>query len=365
MTHSPWKIQPRTWDIFCDVVDNWGDIGVCWRLCQQLRAQGQLVRLWLNDPSALAWMRTHDDRHHDHAIDIQPWPRDDASPLPQGVVPHEVVIEAFGCQLPNAFLKAMAEQPTPPIWINLEYLSAESHVEKCHGLPSPVLSGPAYGLTKWFYYPGFTQQTGGLLREPNLPMRQQCFDRQAWRMHHVPHMPDRALLISLFCYEPSHLPELLEQCSHGKHHLLITPGRSATATEQALGSNHPSPACQMLPYTDQIGFDEILWGCDVNFVRGEDSWVRALWAGRPFIWQAYPQHDDAHHAKIAAFLDWLDAPETLRYYHRVWNGITDGLLPELTPALITEWTPYFMASRERLLAQSDLVSGLLAFVEGR
>ena len=109
----------------------------------------------------------------------------------------------------------------------------------------------------------------------------------------------------------------------------------------------------------------MLWACDVNFVRGEDSWVRAIWADRPFIWQIYPQQDQAHHAKLEAFLDWLDAPDSLRDYHRLWNDITLGKLPDLTPTLLAQWQPCFSAARQRLIEQTDLVSGLLAFIKNQ
>ena len=46
----------RSWDIFCQVIDNFGDIGVCWRLAADLAARGHQVRLWVDDASALHWM---------------------------------------------------------------------------------------------------------------------------------------------------------------------------------------------------------------------------------------------------------------------------------------------------------------------
>ena len=64
--------------------------------------------------------------------------------------PGDVVIEAFGCEIPEAFIAAIAqktnEHKSRLVWINLEYLSAESYVERCHALPSPVLQGPAAGF---------------------------------------------------------------------------------------------------------------------------------------------------------------------------------------------------------------------------
>ena len=38
------------WDVFCRVIDNFGDIGVCWRLARQLAGDFALhVRLWVDD----------------------------------------------------------------------------------------------------------------------------------------------------------------------------------------------------------------------------------------------------------------------------------------------------------------------------
>ncbi|MBY0444112.1 MAG: elongation factor P maturation arginine rhamnosyltransferase EarP, partial [Burkholderiales bacterium] len=37
------------WDIFCRVIDNYGDIGVCWRLARQLSFEhGFAVRLMVD-----------------------------------------------------------------------------------------------------------------------------------------------------------------------------------------------------------------------------------------------------------------------------------------------------------------------------
>ena len=116
----------------------------------------------------------------------------------------------------------------------------------------------------------------------------------------------------------------------------------------------------------QTDFDHLLWACDLNCVRGEDSLVRALWAGQPFVWHIYPQHDNAHHAKLEAFLDWLQAPESWRQFHRHWNGIATPQGPVWPGwAVVDEWRGCALAARERLLAQPDLVSQLLEFVANK
>jgi uncharacterized repeat protein (TIGR03837 family) len=356
------------WDIFCKVIDNHGDLGVCWRLAAQLASRGQRVRLRVDDASALAWMAPHGCP----GVQVLPW----AAPARSDDI-GTVVIEAFGCELPAAFQAAMAGAARAlgrqPVWINLEYLTAESFAERNHRLPSPVLSGPAAGLTKHFLYPGFTPRTGGLMREPDLLQRQISFDRDEWLKRHGIKARGNSLLVSLFCYEPQALDPLLARWASGpgRTHLVVTAGRAANAVQQALARrDQEKPALSRssswlsiswLPLLDQPEFDHLLWACDLNFVRGEDSLVRALWAGKPLVWQIYPQHDDAHHGKLAAFLDWLAAPESLREFHNAWNGVGDAL----TAVSPQEWRGCAEQARNRLLAQDDLVTQLMRFVGGR
>jgi uncharacterized repeat protein (TIGR03837 family) len=169
------------------------------------------------------------------------------------------------------------------------------------------------------------------------------------------------LLISLFCYEPAALPQLLTQLVGTPHHLLVTPGRPLAAVQQALASMAVPPSWSALPYTSQDGFDEMLWACDLNFVRGEDSLVRALWAGQPFIWHIYPQDDNAHHAKLEAFLDWMEAPESLRKAHRVWNSVEAGKWPTLNAETLRIWSQNTQTKRHQLFGQTDLVTQLVNF----
>jgi uncharacterized repeat protein (TIGR03837 family) len=350
----------KLWDIFCTVIDNHGDLGVCWRLTRQLLAQGQSVRLWVDDASALTWMAP--DAHDQPNLKVLPWADASQSELLKTLKPANVWIEAFGCTLPEAFVAhGVATHGQQPAWINLEYLSAEGWVPRMHGLPSPVMSGPAKGWSKTFFYPGFTPDTGGLLRETDLLERQQAFDRKTWRKQQAPNLAPGGLLISLFCYEPAALPQLLQQLVGTPHHLLVTPGRPLAAVQQALANmpaNGPQLNWSALPYNDQNGFDEMLWGCDLNFVRGEDSLVRALWAGQPFIWHIYPQDDNAHHAKLEAFLAWMQAPDSLRRVHRVWNGIQAPNWAEIDHQSLCAWDACVRDAQQRLLGQTDLTSQL-------
>lgn len=358
------------WDIFCRVIDNHGDLGVCWRLCADLAQRGHSVRLWVDDASALAWMAPQGCV----GVTVYAWPDDVAlQALAQDTTFHvgDVVVEAFGCELPEAFQAWMA-QGTPPVWINLEYLSAEGYVARSHGLASPVMSGPARGATKWFFFPGFTPDTGGLLREPDLAARQAVFDRTAWLETLPLDKPVAAheRLISLFCYEPAALPELLQQLSQADEptRLLVAKGRPSAAVAHAIQAMHmPSSGTgqlhiSRLPYVSQTDFDHLLWACDLNFVRGEDSLVRALWAGQPYVWHIYPQDDLAHHDKLLAFEATLGMPPDLRQFHAVWNGLEAGPLPALSRTRLSDWRAWSRQTQSHLQAQTDLTSQLLSFV---
>jgi uncharacterized repeat protein (TIGR03837 family) len=380
--------QPLQWDVFCRVVDNLGDIGVCWRLAVNLASRGQQVRLWVDDASALSWMAPGALEGRFPGIQVMGWEQSRQSPTLEKLLPADVWVETFGCEIAPEFIashaylvgaKGQNDTKKWPVWLNLEYLTAESFAERTHILPSPVMSGPAAGQTKHFFYPGFTPGTGGLLREADLPARQAAFDRAAWLSGMgIGWHGER--LVSLFCYEPTALEALLRQLAGEPEaaettrnviatHLLVTHGRAAEAVKKAIFSieNEPQPLWNMrrqlsisyLPALTQRDFDHLLWACDLNFVRGEDSLVRAIWAGRPFVWQIYPQHDNAHHDKLAAFLDMIDAPASLRHFHRTWNEVDSQ--PLQAPDL-TSWSDAALRTRQRLLAQPDLVSQLLEFV---
>ena len=370
------------WDIFCKVIDNFGDIGVCWRLAADLATRGQRVRLWVDDASALAWMAPIGC----DGVQVLPWTDLlDMSCLESA--PCDVLIEAFGCEIAPEFIAASADiawatgqnDASKLLWINLEYLSAERYVARCHGLTSLVGSGLAAGWQKVFYYPGFTLETGGLLRERGLVSRQANFDRAGWLKHQGIDWQGEAL-VSLFCYEPPALAQLLDDLEQNGINgqpvrLLVAAGRATEAVKVIKASKTPRHThqtdlqpnqCQgkqlsisYLPLLTQIEFDHLLWASDLNFVRGEDSLVRAIWAGKPFVWQIYPQVDGAHGPKLDAFLDLLAASPKLRAFHQVWNGLANQALPPLVD--MAHWQQMATNNRTQLERQRDLTTGLLEF----
>ncbi len=343
------------WDLFCRVIDNHGDLGVCWRLAADLAARGEAVRLWVDDASALSWMAPAGAG----GVELRRWPS-----APVDAEPGDVVIEAFGCELPPYFADRMSARRPAPVWINLEYLSAEPYVERSHRLPSPQRNG----LTKWFFYPGFSAHTGGLLREPGLLSARRGFEAGRWRAEQGITAGPGERVVSLFCYANAALPGLLRQLAAEPTLLLVTPGLAARQVRDALGSAGALGAlrCVEMPYLTQVQFDRLLWSCDLNFVRGEDSAVRAIWAGVPFVWQFYPQDDGAHHAKREAFLDrylaGVEAPwgQACRALWRTWNAAGAGAgWPSSAEA--EAWRAHAVAWRDGLARQADLCSQLIGF----
>ena len=345
-------MQPLAFDLFCRVVDNFGDVGVAWRLAAALGERGHPVRLWIDDASALVWMAPDGVP----GVQVLPWASAEGA-----TETGDVVIETFGCELPAPFVAGMARRPVAPVWINLEYLSAEPYVERCHGLPSPQSSGPGVGLRKWFFYPGFTGGTGGLLHGGPMPagdVARAWAAAQGWGTQ----PGERAVL--LFAYPGLDVPALLQSLA-GEPTLLRLPPGALRDRLQAL----PLPAglrTVALPHLPQPDFDRLLAASDLNIVRGEDSFVRAqLASDAPFLWHIYPQHDGAHGPKLQAFLDGYLAgasPEVaggVRRAFAVLNGLADG--PLVVPE-IRAWAALHSAWRARLRTQDDLPSQLLRFV---
>lgn len=296
--------------IVARVVDNFGDAGVAWRLARQLVTEhGADVTLWIDAVGVLARFMPALDPACPDAIVANVRVRHLAAEAPPLHPWPEVVVQMFGCALPEAWLFTIEHSAAPPVWINLEYLSAEDWVEGAHGLPSPH---PHRALKRWFFYPGFTARTGGLLRERDLPEPAAAERVQAWADVGLPPPPPDALAVSLFCYPTLSAYALLDAWSREARpvHALVPDGVAGEAVSAFLGAPlrpgdvhvRGSLVLAGVPFVDQPGFDQRLRACDFSVVRGEDSFVRAQWARRPFAWHIYPQEDDAHRVKLDAFL---------------------------------------------------------------
>ena len=352
------------WHLYCRVVDNFGDIGVAWRLAADLASRGEDVRLAVDDAGALAWMAP------DGAVrvEIRTW-SDAAASVP------DVVVELFGGGIPDAVAEAAARASPAPVLVNVEHLSAESYVERSHGLPSPRRTTGGRPFTTWYFYPGFADGTGGLPREPGLLERRRAFDATAWlESIGVQPRPDERR-VALFCYPDSAVASLIDALAGTPTLLLLAHGAATAQARDVLGPSLARGALRAitLPPLSQVDFDHLLWSCDCNLVRGEDSLVRAIWAGAPFVWQLYVQDDGAHHVKLAAFLDRFlsDAPPalttTVRALFAAWNGDRSIALDPAAfdPEQQEAWARHCRAWRATLVTRDDLVTELIRFVASK
>jgi uncharacterized repeat protein (TIGR03837 family) len=373
--------------IFCKVVDNYGDIGICWRLARQLeREHGVAVTLWVDDLRSFRriWPAVDADAQVQQiaGVTVRHWRDQDGVFTPADVA--DIVIEFFGVDIPPAYIAAMAQREPRPVWLNLEGLTAEEWVEGCHTLPS---MHPRLKLTKHFFFPGFTGKTGGLLCELALDEQRRQFQADPAAMalflgrFGVTLEEMTALKVSLFCYPDAPVAELIKAWRERAAPVLclVPEGVAAEAVQAFLGTEAKAGAAatrgaltvRVLPFVPQTDYDRLLWACDLNFVRGEDSFVRAQWAGKPFIWHIYPQDENLHHKKLRAFLQrYADGPESVTAFSWCWNGARPAGLegeadwPALWQALQAEMPALALRAeewRKQMLENGDLASNLLSF----
>lgn len=355
--------------ILCRVVDNFGDAGVAWRLARQLSGEfGWQVTLTIDRPELLARFGA-DPRG---AVRVEAWPGDDRTPRAD-----DVLIGAFGVEPPPPLRAALAGAARRPLWVNLEHLSAENWIEGCHGLASVR---PADGAIEHFFYPGFTAASGGLLRERSLVTRRDAFaDSPAQRefLERLGVAPGRdERLLTLFCYPDAPLAEWFDALAGGTrtHCVLVPRGTAEEAIAAFFGASprhgeslrRGALRVQRIPFLSHDDYDRLLWSADLNFVRGEDSWIRAHWAARPFVWQPYVQAGQAHHVKLQAFLGRLDAGPVVDTMMRAWSG-AGAIGPAWTAfeAALPALVPAYRAWSSSLAAQTDLATRLVEFCADR
>jgi len=369
-----------TLDLFCKVVDNFGDIGICWRLARQLqREHGIDVTLWVDDMATFQRICPQVDpgaeRQTVDSVAVRHWSSQDGEFTPDQVA--DIVIEFFGCDIPPGYIAAMAKRPQRPVWLNLEGLSAEEWVEGCHSLPS---KHPRLPLTKYFFFPGFTDKTGGLLCETGLEAERKAYISDPAAVSAflsslgVTEAEAAAMKVSLFCYPYAPLAQLFAAWRGAAQAVtcLVPEGVASDAVAAFLGV--PATAgsvrtdgaltVRVLPFVPQQDYDKLLWSCDLNFVRGEDSWVRAQWAGKSFIWHIYAQDENLHHKKLRAFLQRYAAGSALDEFSLCWNGAVSGDWPTLWKTLVAAMPEISAKSSEwqqKILANGDLATNLTKF----
>lgn len=348
--------------IFCQVIDNFGDIGVAYRLARQLNASGTYhISLWVNELSSLKRLESRvkdcDIPQQVEGIDVLLW----QSKFLQKKIndrPPQVVIETFACFAEHKLEISFTD---PPLHIILEYFSLESWTLACHLRPS--LGYPR----KFFYFFGVLPESGGLLVEKDYRIKEKIFKR---RLTFSP-IQKRVFLFAYPSFAWEKWLSSWEQL-HVNYELYIVKSQaSQDLPKQRLATDN----IKLLDFTNQIKFDEQIWQADVAIVRGEDSFVRAQLAGVPFFWHCYPQKNHIHLAKVEAFCQ-LTKP----YYHKdiyqAWYALMMELNGKntLTHVQRTEYFHLLWQNIERwrdgaqlwsnfLLAQSSACERLSHFIK--
>lgn len=275
-------------DIYCRVVDNYGDAGVCLRLSRLLRDLGHQVQLFCDDLAVLRTIARPDD--DSESLRFLPFEAESSKKA-------DAVVEAFLCHLPEHRAQQIRQDGT--IVICLDYLSAEKWVEDFH-----ILSSPGSFAHCYYFYPGFTQKTGGLLLEPE-------FRNMASKAHAF--CAGDVRKATLFSYHNEAVSDVLTllKGSALPTHFTLFEGLPLENINNLMGTNlqvgdeysDGRLSFTISPMVSQSEYDQLLCAADLNLVRGEDSIVRAMYCGRPFLWQIYPQDEDTHIVKLKAFMD--------------------------------------------------------------
>jgi uncharacterized repeat protein (TIGR03837 family) len=372
------------WHIFCRVIDNFGDIGVCWRLAQQLvNEHQQVLTLWVDDlvrfnaicpnASIIAAEQTVS------GVQVRHWQEN----LDVSLAAHaDVVVETFACDLPEAWLASMAQRQVQPQWLNLEYLSAEPWILDCHLGCSPLA-----GMQRVFFFPGFVTGSGGVLMDKELLATAETLKSTTAQQAFLTslgiseaHPFERR--ISLFAYENPAVNSLLVALANDidSSHLLVPTGRVTADVERWLGCaliegvsvQRGSLTITALPFMSQLDYDSLLAICDLNCVRGEESFVRSQVLGKPTLWHIYPQDENAHIDKLKAFLVLYLAHADTELVRQIsalslhWNQVNSavGNWPTVLQRL-SIWQQHAKGWQQYLLSNGGLASNLVTYVKNR
>lgn len=309
-------MELKTLDIFCEIIDNYGDIGVVYRTAKELQKifPESKIRVFLNRLDEFKKINSQVLDLPSQNIDgieyiTFDYLRDNANEL----LTAQVIIEAFGCQIPEEYMEIAYDNSE--LLINLEYLSAEDWIEDFHLQSSPLGRGK---LKKVFFMPGFTEKSGGVIADSNYLERIQRVleNKEFYEKKYLSDIEDREnkIIGTLFSYEKNFTPLLEELKKLDKDVVILAMGEKTQDSLRKILKNfsiedfrnslkYGKIEIRFLNFLNQEEYEELINIVDFNFVRGEDSFIRAVLTGKPYMWHIYCQEEYAHMDKIEGFLD--------------------------------------------------------------
>ena len=365
--------------VLCKVVDNFGDIGVVWRLCCQLLNQikkenlTSKINLIVDDLASFNKICNSVDfsksfqvideiniyNWNDEKLCYDEFSKNDGENL-------SVILEVFQCGRPLWMEKILFEEKlnrTVQI-IMIDYLTAEKYAEDFHCLQSLTRSSK---VEKVNFMPGFTNKTGGLIIDSE------------WK-NLSEYNNNKTLLC--FTYDRN-WDALANACKKSKNikNVLLAPGKGFESLKKSFSCNFVKDSnlkIEELCFMNQNEWDKMLKNCGVLFIRGEESMSRACLSGIPFVWHAYPQSDEYQLVKVRALLERMAVhfkSEDFKIIENVWilinspenevsqkefeNAIT--LFFENIENLVYGFREFALDLRKN----GDLCSNLMTFIKNR
>ncbi|AGF46726.1 conserved hypothetical protein of the DUF2331 family [Candidatus Kinetoplastibacterium desouzaii TCC079E] len=358
-------------DIFCKVIDNYGDIGFCWRLARDLAHNYNCeVALIVNETEKFSKLNSKIDINSKYQkvdnIEIFLWNENNFLDK----TPGNLVIESFGCNLPSYYISKIIEKNS--VWINIEYLSAETWVNEYHLKPSKITNN----YNKFFFFPGFNYKTGGLIIEKNLKNQRDDFQKSLYLQNiflksigidsFFLNRRNESIFCYLFCYETANIYKLIQSLQKINKQIIILTNKDNKLIKIKKEYIPSTVHIIKIPFVNQPDFDKILWSMDINFIRGEDSFVRSILANKPMIWHIYKQEEDVHIKKLKAWLKIYNAPKFVENIILSWNqdemeifdkNITEAILPKN----ISLWKKHAQNWGDLQITQASLSYKLLKF----
>lgn len=313
----------RKMDIFCQVIDNFGDVGVVYRLANQLKGRYK-IRVFIDCLRELVLLNPRVNMEKDIQLveGIEFITYDYLKKKWESINPHEIIIEAFGCEIHQGYYTKAKENSR--LLINLEYLSSEEWTLGFHGVESLI---GAKTLKKFFYIPGLLSGSGGVLFDREKLERMKNIspqERERLLDYYLKNFPrelrEGKKIGTVFSYEKN-FEKLLEtlSCQEGETILLLMGEKTQNSVREILKKireerfegeleernniiRYKNIFIECYPFIPQEEYDELILLTDFNFVRGEDSFVRAVLSGVPFLWHIYFQEEGVHMEKLRGFL---------------------------------------------------------------
>lgn len=370
-------MKTNTIDIFCNIIDNFGDIGVSYRLAKEIASNKYIVHLYVDDLYIFSKIENKINIHKKFQklskyLFIHKWDNN----LKHNYIPSYTIIETFGCNLPQYISNKITDKN---LWINLEYLSAENWIEDCHLKISPQSNG----LKKYFFFPGFTPNTGGLnfnklVTKINKIKFLQKFSHhisnRKLKIKEIPNLCKNYSFNLIFTYDNPQVKNItISKLKQNPNSVFfIAEGKSSTIfnnnTIKEIKEKFPKAKLFKFKMINQSNFNKLINICDLVIVRGEDSIVQAIIQEKLFLWDIYKQEENAHLDKIKHFI-YKYIPQNNKNY----NDIYESLINLNTSNIYSNFDSFMLKSEEiishnklwaRELKQNDsLCSNLLNFIK--